>query len=153
MEDRPTDSAIIEAVLSAAERAGLTHVTKKALSHKTRESDTVICRHLLCYIMCKHYGLTTMRVGKHINRDHSSIVYGYNTIVHRIGLEYHVGRTYQYACEALGLEPAIKPMIDEPVIKPVEKESGAYVVPKNYTKKELLERQQKLKYPGVRATY
>lgn len=103
--------------------------------------------------MCKHYGLTTLRVGRHINRDHSSIVYGYNAIVPRIGLEYHVGRTYQYACEALGLEPIIKPMLDEPVVRPAEKESGAYVVPKNYTKKELLERQQRLKYPGVRATY
>lgn len=157
MEDRTIDEVIIDAVIAAGEKAGLAPITREELLTGTRKMDAVVHRNTVIYIMRAHYSMTVERIGKLIKRDHSTVVYTMGHVETRIKSETSPGRTYQYACDILGLQPLVDPMlasvprsiyVREVKRKNVDDE-GQYIKPMNYTAEERRLRNAQLKYPGT----
>lgn len=157
MEDRTIDEVIIDAVIAAGEKAGLAPITRQELLTGTRKMDAVVHRNTVIYIMRAHYSMTVERIGKLIKRDHSTVVYTMGRVETRIKSETSPGRTYQYACDILGLQPLVEPMlasvprsiyVREVKRKKIEREDD-YIKPLNYTREEKRRIEAQMKYPGT----
>ena len=130
---------VLTAVCDACSAAGMYVVPKWALT-KSRTPELVTARHISAYILRKHYGIAHEVIGITLGgKDHATIVYANRSMLIRLQSESQINAIYRNSCSLLGIEPHFDEVAERknpPVV--VKKKDEGYIVPKNYTKEELL---------------